>query len=764
MLHSKKRLLSVALCMVLISGAFSVESWATSIPEDMTESDIPEAIAEIMDLEGYVGISDDLSESLTNVVFEKEDGSRVLYMYDAPIKYQDETGDILFKTDKAVKTDKKDVNGQAIYAYENPDNDCKVYLPKHIKDGILTEKDGYKLEVFPELDKNSKAKQVGQDGGTSIVEYRQAFGKATHLQYIYTLNGFKENIVLDSYTGKNTFRFALDTHGLVPQELEGHIIVLEDPATGEGIFVFDQLDAEDADYSETLHYSDISYNNFYRIEPDPMYEEGSFRYILTAVIDEEFLTADTTQYPVTIDPPTYWYYGTMDTSVFADSTACYNGATMDYVGYHPSLGQSYKLAQCDASGLKFINPNRITKASYYAYITGAPAGWNMTLAVPAVEWTTDTVKYRDVNNNYRTIGNYRLTNSTEVLKSFDITDVTKNWLKAEMQEESSYTSRRGIMFMPGSDCPVNSYRLFYSANAVNSQKPAVVVEYTADYSLAAGTYFIKNFACDRYLDVYYANTASGSGTNICNFNGNDNQRWIVERVTSSSDGYYFIRPAHASSMYLTASDVNGSRLTISTQKMPWRIIQNSDGSYRLMPGATVRQAAESAGGNTADGTIAQTWGYGGYPNQKWVFQEATQLGGAGNYRTNNSKYVNCLGYALELNVWVNPAMNYGETVDTVYNRVVTEAKKYGKICRKLSSKDAYLRPYEYKVAMRVGSHNGNFDYHFMVQVKQNGWAHKRGQTPSEFLGAINPSTYNWGSLYGVSNFYDSSTLYFAVTR
>ena len=627
----RRRIGSLLLCGSLLWGMTTVTAWAEPISRQ-EEEPIPDTIAELMEEKDFSAVSEDLEESLNHVVFEKEDGKRVLYMYDTPVKYRDDAGEIRFKTGKAAKTGKKNGKGKKVYAYENPENDLRVYLPRHIKDGVLTEKNDYKLEVFPEIAKNSKIKKVGQEEDAPILEYKDALGEDTHLQYVYTLDGCKENIILDRYTGQNEFRFALDTHGLVPRETEGHIIVLEDPATGEGIFVFDQLDAEDVDFSETLHYEDVSYNNYYRIEPDMTEGEDSSRYILTAIIDPVFLAAETTQYPVTIDPPIHWCYNTGDTSVFAGSTACYNDASTDYVGYHPQLGQAYKLAWCDTGVLKFINVNNVTKAQYYARITGAPAGWNMILAVPSRNWTTDTVKYSDVNNNYRTLQTISMTNSSEIGKYFDITGEFKEWLKADLGEAAAYDSHRGIMFMPGSNCPTNSYRLFYSANAPSSQMPAVVVEYTVDTSLAEGTYFIQNYACDRYLDVYYAGTASGTGTNICNFNGNNNQRWIVQRVSpgSSTNDYYYIRPAHAPHMYLYARDEYACRLTISNERMVWRIVGNSDGSYRIMPGDTERQAAESASGNIADGTIVQTWGFGNAPNQKWVFRPLNSITGMKN--------------------------------------------------------------------------------------------------------------------------------------
>ena len=49
-----------------------------------------------------------------------------------------------------------------------------------------------------------------------------------------------------------------------------------------------------------------------------------------------------------------------------------------------------------------------------------------------------------------------------------------------------------------------------------------------------------------------------------------------------------------------------------------------------MPGDTERQAAESASGSIADGTIVQTWGFGNAPNQKWVFRPLNSITGMKN--------------------------------------------------------------------------------------------------------------------------------------
>lgn len=73
--------------------------------------------------------------------------------------------------------------------------------------------------------------------------------------------------------------------------------------------------------------------------------------------------------------------------------------------------------------------------------------------------------------------------------------------------------------------------------------------------------------------------------------------------------------------------------------------------------------------------------------------------------------------------------------------------------------------------MRIGIHTkqeGNneivaCDFHFIVQTNSGGWAQKQGTHASEYLGLININNRNWNKNNYV-NFYDSETIYLAVTR
>ena len=184
----------------------------------------------------------------------------------------------------------------------------------------------------------------------------------------------------------------------------------------------------------------------------------------------------------------------------------------------------------------------------------------------------------------------------------------------------------------------------------------------------------------------------------------------------------------------------------------------------------------------------KTWGYGGAPNQKWAFERATQVGGAGAYRQVNSTEVNCFGYALKVDKWIEPNYCYQNpttleyNLGLYYNRSIEPAiLTQGLHVRRLKSGNDYIRPNEYKIVLRCGeqeipeySYSRKRASHFMTQISGGAWAEKIGKLPSENLGYINPSTYSWDYILpnetGTSsknlyeNFYDSSPLYMAIWK
>lgn len=101
----------------------------------------------------------------------------------------------------------------------------------------------------------------------------------------------------------------------------------------------------------------------------------------------------------------------------------------------------------------------------------------------------------------------------------------------------------------------------------------------------------------------------------------------------------------------------------------------------------------------------------------------------------------------------------GDSVDTTRDKVLTQVRNMGRHIRVLDGVDDYVHSTnEYKVAMRTRPDTWLQigDYHFMYQLSDGTWAHKQGDMSSANLGAINPTTYDWGS-------YNSATVYFAIS-
>jgi hypothetical protein len=59
------------------------------------------------------------------------------------------------------------------------------------------------------------------------------FGADTEIRYTPQFNGFKEDIILNEYTGVNEFTFKIKTNGLSLVKTEDGIYNLIDPLTGE---------------------------------------------------------------------------------------------------------------------------------------------------------------------------------------------------------------------------------------------------------------------------------------------------------------------------------------------------------------------------------------------------------------------------------------------------------------------------------------------------------------------------------------------------
>lgn len=777
-----KRVGSLVLAGVLVALPLQGLGSMDTAAEGEEEPEIPSYLQELMEEKGFTGIDPLAGDILTDVVFQKADGAKTLYIYDSPIKYEDADGTVRFIDPEARQSRKVDDAGAQAYAYENREGGQKTYLPKRIQAGVLSESDGRQLEIFPTGEKNSRVKMESA-GEDQRVVYADAAGPSVDLAYTYTLSGVQEEIILEKYTGENTFTFRLDTHGLVPSVTTGHMIGLEDPVTGETVCTLSDIELQDASYAETLHYSDVSFENTYTIQPDPD-GEGETPYLLTVTLDEAFLQNVNTDFPVSGRYNYAWITKSSDTTVYQSTSYDASASTLDYVGNRSGYGNCIKMMQIDTSHLLYINPDNVISATYDAQVLGASSAWYIDVVAPNFTWTPSTVYYSQINSasKYTKIWSIYMSNTTEKLQGFTITDTVKEWLWAELGEDTdALGSKQGIAFI-ARNCPTNSYRAFRSNETASSlDRPTFAIEFYEDASVPAGLYFIRNFACENYLDANNSGTTEGTGTTIYGFHGANNQIWRV-RKDPGNDGWYTISPYYDSGLYLTTGNIYGSPLTLSRTEAIWRIIRNRDGTFRLFPYASTWLAAEPANHATASGTKVHMWIYTGSSTQKWVLEAATIAGGAMKYYECSSWNVNCFGYALNKEQWIEaPLCMRGENneyliesaKEDVLNLIDAQELHY----RVLSGPNQYLRPNEWRIVYRAGENKIpslgfiQRSSHFMKQLDTGGWAEKQGHAPSKNLGMIDISTYSWdwlemnsdGELVNkCTGFYDSPPIYIAV--
>ena len=134
-------------------------------------------------------------ETLSSYAFLNSDGTESVVIFPENIKYINEKGEIV---EKDITLVKERSGGYTVKA-----SDYRVVFPEDIGKGISF---GYRdgnVSITPKNEKNSGKLIVCENA----VLYPDVFGESTALRYTPLLSGIKEDIILDKYTGKDSFTF-----------------------------------------------------------------------------------------------------------------------------------------------------------------------------------------------------------------------------------------------------------------------------------------------------------------------------------------------------------------------------------------------------------------------------------------------------------------------------------------------------------------------------------------------------------------------------
>lgn len=716
-------------------------------------------------------INQDVDDEYT-ITVKNDDGTNTVHIFQTPIKYVDgET--IKLKKDTLVESS-ENISLFKNYAYESVDNEVKSYYPENISDGIKMEYDDYSVSLTPVLTSTQNNTRSTQASTVSKIEnsvlYTGTFDSNISLEYAPSLNGVKENIIINQYNGINMFEFTIDTDGLIPAKFEGDSIPLLDPTTDKMKFYIGQINARDS-YVGNNENNETHFTLYNSLKLEETAIENIYK--LTVIVDKDFLESETTVYPVTVDPTI-----TISSSNVADAPV-YSGYpntnyyTNEYnmVGYH---GSSYQEAMTfvklnSLSNYNYVNPEKVNLAYYRVYEgSGKTSTVTVNLHDTLSTWNESTITY---SNKPSIISTPESSNtiSESGWYLFSITDLFTNWLRSALGE-GGFSLNYGFALV--ASATGMSSRHFASANSTNFL-PSIVFNYSEDTSIADGAYYIRSKYSNLYLDTEQNAAANGNVIQY-GFHGNDNQVWVVKY---QSDGYYKLySPWYDETKCLDVESdptQNGSNVDVyddvEGDYILFKIVSNNDGTYRIVSKWSGNQKVlDVCGPSTTAAANIQIWEYVGADQQKWYFEPVSN-GAAIAYRSNGYE-TNCLGYALELQEWVT--IDYeGQDVEETYSMIsqyITGTLNRG--CRRLSSPYSTIESSEYRVALRTGfeyvGYRVIYDYHLMVQTNTGGWAHKQGSGDPEYLGIVNPKTIIWDLGTGdvVYDVYSSNTIFFAVTR
>ena len=351
----------------------------------------PEDVPEIMSFseaqsKGHVYRLREKETDLNTLVFLSDDNTQTMYVYPQAVKYVDANGNIKDKS-TALTASGTDL----VMA----DNDVKVRFPQSISQGITVSKEDRSISMMPSTVSTSTrtVPQSSKAGKTNRAIYTDAFGEGVHLEYTATFAGVKEDIILDSYTGKTEFSFIINTNGLYPVKNSNGSVSFYDPSTDAVVAEMMQVYCIDA------------VNNFAGGDIRITEMKQNQKYVFTVIPDIEFLTSETTVYPVTVDPTI-----TMDESDTVEDAVIYSGKpTHNYgdhkyatIGYLDSTYQKgeYLVKFPKLAEETFFYSTQITSAYFHIYTA---SGKSATTTVNAYgfknEWNEATVTWNTVYPN-----------------------------------------------------------------------------------------------------------------------------------------------------------------------------------------------------------------------------------------------------------------------------------------------------------------------------------------------------------------------------
>ncbi len=290
-MKTRNRFVSVilTLCMMipLLGGSFR----AAAPPPNITVTDktvltgdaLPDIIdeAEAID-KGYVERLTEEESNLNTLIFQNQDGTKTLRLFDFPVKYTEDgvTKDITLDIEPMIG------------GYVSAQSPIEIAFASALSSGISLSYEDLDITMIPLIEANSSnhitaTAMASLSSDQRTVSY--AYGTNTTLEYQLTYAGFKEDIVVTSYTGQTEYSFLLQTNGLTLTLLDGSYVLIDGDGTVR------------ATIGDIIIFTADERNNAFGTLTHQTVKENH-TYLLTIGVDADYLADEKTVYPIRIDP------------------------------------------------------------------------------------------------------------------------------------------------------------------------------------------------------------------------------------------------------------------------------------------------------------------------------------------------------------------------------------------------------------------------------------------------------------------------------
>lgn len=517
MKHLRKRLLCIAVVFSLIFTDSAIAVLAENIEKTQEQS---RQIRQEEDEEEY--IVEELADLRTaySKTYEKSDGSKVSVIYAQPIHFYNDKEKTWEEYDNTL-IESKDENDNSVLINKN--SELSIQMPKILGDdtSINLSYEDYSISILPISVSNTEANEANNDTikSKSIkdktvndyveetikseqVEYKNAF-KDTTIEYEVNSNSLKETLKLLKKPEKDTtYEFELNFKGLKPQlNDDGSVELKNDDAT---VFIIP------APFM-------IDKNNAFSDDIKTELTEIDGKYVISYTPNMEWLSEETREYPVSIDP-TINLAGRDaidDAFVYSEQPNVNYGtrANLNIGKIHSGSAIQNEYEEEYLSFIKFNdlpeniwNNSYITNANLSIY---AAYDYGMTINMHEVtsDWNESEITYnnmpeydQDVIVEYKdfTVEN---PNNSSAYFNWDVTNLLEKWYN---DPEQNY----GVMLETSN---INYYPAMMFSSDYSSFNHACIPYLTIEYSSMDNA----AYANSRDVDIGRAGIV-----NINDFNGN----------------------------------------------------------------------------------------------------------------------------------------------------------------------------------------------------------------------------------------------------